>query len=128
MSGNEASSWKPQPTIILLGNKESKFSKSNKIVIPKVKDYGVVLDIIKHENFVFIVRTGSKNRYKGAMIQLVDLNDVSNFKVIKNDNMRWLDRIFKLNGNSTKLKFGSLTEINKGIDFIFDGKDINPIK
>ena len=27
-----------------------------------------------------------------------------------------------------KLKFGSLTEINKGIDFIFDGKDINPIK
>ena len=128
LSGNEASSWKPQPTIILLGNKESKFSKSNKIVIPKVKDYGVVLDIIKHENFVFIVRTGSKNRYKGAMIQFVDLNDVSNFKVIKNDNMRWLDRIFKLNGNSTKLKFGSLTEINKGIDFIFDGKNIKPIK
>ena len=128
LSGNEESSWKPQPPIILLGNKESKFSKSNKIVIPKVKDYGVVLDIIKHENFVFIVRTGSKNRYKGAMIQLVDLNDVSNFKVIKNDNMRWLDRIFKLNGNSTKLKFGSLTEINKGIDFIFDGKDIKPIK
>ena len=128
LSGNEESSWKPQPPIILLGNKESKFSKSNKIVIPKVKDYGVVLDIIKHENFVFIVRTGSKNRYKGAMIQLVNLNDVSNFKVVKNDNMRWLDRIFKLNGNSTKLKFGSLTEINKGIDFIFDGKDIKPIK
>ena len=62
------------------------------------------------------------------MIQFVDLNDVSNFKVIKNDNMRWLDRIFKLNGNSTKLNFGSLTEINKGIDFIFDGKNIKPIK
>ena len=128
LSGNEASSWKPQPTLILLGNKESKFSKSNKIVIPKVKDYGVVLDVIKHENFLFIARTGSKNRYKGGMIQLVDLNDVSNFKVIKNDNMRWLDRIFKLNGNSAKPEFGSLTEINKGIDFIFDGKDMKPIK
>ena len=128
LSGNEASSYKPSPTIILLGNKASKFSKSNKIIIPKVKDYGVVLDIIKHEKFVFIVRTGSKNRYQGAMIQLVDLDNISNFKVIKNDKMRWLDRIFKLNENSDKLKFGSLTDINKGIDFIFDGKDMKPIK
>ena len=129
IAGHEDEKYGALPTTILLGNKNNKFSKSNKITIPSVKGFGVVLDIIKHNNFLFIVRTGSKpNFYKGTLIQQLEINNISKYSVIKNKKMRWLDRIFYLKSSNSLPKFGSLTEINKGIDFIFDGKDMKPIE
>ena len=129
LAGHEDENHGAFPTIILLGNKNNKFSKNNKITIPKVKGYGVVLDVIRHKNFLFVVRTGSKeNFYKGSLIQQIDINNLSEFKVIENKNMRWLDRIFLIKNFGEFPKFGSLTEINDDLDFTFDGLNMKLIK
>ena len=85
--------------------------------------------ILKDKNFLFVVRTGSKeNFYKGSLIQQIDINNLSEFKVIENKNMRWLDRIFLIKNFGEFPKFGSLTEINDDLDFTFDGLNMKLIK
>jgi hypothetical protein len=87
------------------------------------------LDVIKHKKFLFVVRTGSKeNFYKGSLIQQIDINNTSEFKVLENKNMRWLDRIFLIKNFGEFPKFGSLTEINDDLDFTFDGLNMKLIK
>jgi len=125
VAGHEEDKHGSQPTVFLLGNKNNKFSNSKKLVIPKIKGYGIVLDVIKEGKNLFVLRTGSGNRaYKGAAIQNVSIENLTTINVLKRDNVRALSRIFRKADETGRLKFGSLTNKDSAMDFVFDGKEI----
>ena len=125
IAGHEDDKYGSQETIILLGNKSNKFSNDRKIVVPNVPGYGVVLDVIRQGDNLFVLRTSSKPHfYRGSMIQQVTLDGMKTVITLVNNEMMWLDRIFRQKTEGDKLIFGSLTNRNDSIDFTFDGKVI----
>ena len=122
LGGHEFDSYGAMETIILLGNKENKFSTSRKLRIPSIKNNGVPLDILKYKDYLFILRTGSKpNFYKGSLIQQVDLKNMETVSVIENKNIdHWLDRLFEIKVDIGPPKFGSFSYKNRGIEFVFE--------
>ena len=50
-------------TKILLGNLNNKFSTNKMILIPNVKGFGNVMDVIRVKDYLFIVRTGSGENF-----------------------------------------------------------------
>ena len=128
VAGHEDDKYGRQPTLFLLGNKNNKFSTSNKLVIPPVKGYGIVLDVIKEGDNLFVLRRGSGERaYKGAAIQNVNINSLETINVLKRENMKGIGRIFRKKDAKGRLKFGSLTNKYNDIDFVFSGKEIQLI-
>ena len=116
---DEEHSNRNQETIILLGNQNNKFSNNRTLKIPKVEGYGVVLDIIKEGEHLFVVRTGSnKSFYKGSVIQQLAIKSMKNIALLEVKDMYYLDRIFRTIGKDGKKIFGSLLPHNDNIDFV----------
>ena len=128
VAGHEDDKYGRQPTVILLGNKNNKFSSKQKITIPAVEGYGVVLDVIKVGKNLFVLRTGSGQKfYQGVVIQHVDIETLQTIKIQEKAEMKHVDRIFRKLDQAGRLKIGGLTSKENGIDFIFDGKEMMPI-
>ena len=71
------------PTKILLGNKNNKFSLNQMYLIPNVKGFDNVMDVIKVKDYLFVVRTGSgQNFYQGALIQQVSIKTMKTQPII----------------------------------------------
>ncbi len=121
IAGIENAQWEPQETLVLLGNKNNKFSSKQSLKIPAVKGYGVVLDVIKEGSHLYVLRTGSKpNYYKGSVIQQVAIDSMETVATLENQNMRWLDRIFRTIDEDGRIVFGSLTPKSNNIDFVVE--------
>ena len=106
---------------ILLGNQSNKFSNSRSLKIPNIEGYGVVLDIIKEGEHLFVLRTGSKkNFYKGSVIQQVAIKSMKNIALLEVKDMYYLDRIFRSVGKDGQIVFGSLIPHNNDIDFVLE--------
>ena len=114
------------PTKILFGNKDNKFSTNNMKLIPNVKGFENVLDVIKIKDYLFIVRTGSRpDFYKGALIQQVSIKTMKTVSIFKNQNMRWIRRIFALEADEKfKVRYGSLFLKTKGLDFYYRDNEV----
>ena len=114
------------PTKILFGNKDNKFSTNNMKLIPNVKGFKNVLDVIKIKDNLFIIRTGSSpDYYKGASIQQVSIKTMKTVSVYKNENMEWIRRIFTLKADENfKVRYGSLLIKTKGLDFYFRDHEV----
>jgi len=129
VAGHEDDKHGSQPTVFLLGNEKNKFSNDNKITIASVKGYGVVLDVIKEGKHLFLVRTGSgKRSYKGAVIQHFNLEKMETVDVIIDEDTKHGGRIFRKSDEKGRLRFGGLTDRSGGIDVVFDGEKLTPVK
>ena len=113
------------PTKILLGNKNNKFSLNQMNLIPNVKGFDNVMDVIKVKDYLFVVRTGSgQNFYQGALIQQVSIKTMKTVSIKKNENMEWIRRIFKLKSDKDNFRFGSLINKTKYLDFDFKNNEM----
>ena len=122
MFGHEYSNSKPHQTMILLGNNSKKFSTNKKLVVPAVEGWGTVLDMFVEGNNLFVLRSSSKPRYRGVMIQQVNVNTMKTVTTLKNKDMKWYSRIFKKKTKSG-FKYGGLTNESNSIDFkLVNGK------
>ena len=129
VAGHEDDKHGRQQTVFLLGGKSNKFSRKQQIVIPPVRGYGTVMDVIKEGKNLFVLRTGSGNRrYQGAVVQHVSMENVETVEIMENKETRHIDRIFQKSDKLGRLKFGGLTSEETGIDFIFDGKRMQPVE
>ena len=122
--GHEESNWKPFRSIILLGNAQNKFSTKNKLTIPPVKGWGTVMDVFKEGTNLFVLRSSANPRYRGAMIQQVDIATMTTIKTLKNSEMPWYSRIFRKNSGNGRVKFGGLTNEQNELDFVLDNNQI----
>jgi len=87
------------------------------------------MDVIKEGKNLFVLRTGSGNRrYQGAVVQHVSMENVETVEIMENKETRHIDRIFQKSDKLGRLKFGGLTSEETGIDFIFDGKRMQPVE
>ena len=128
VAGHEDDKHGKQPTIFLLGSKRNKFSKKQKLLVPPVQGYGVVLDVIKKGKNLFILRTGSGDRfYKGALVQHVSIDSLETIDTLENRDISHIDRIFLKSDDFGRLKFGGFTSKERGIDFIFNGERMQPV-
>ena len=120
MFGHEnKESWKPHRTMIHINNGSNKFSKRNSLIVPAVKDWGTVLDMFVEGDNLFVLRSSSKPRYRGNMVQHVDIRTMKTVSTIKNSDMDWYSRIFRKSDG----KYGSLTNTTNSLDFrLVDGK------
>ena len=129
VAGHEDDKHGRQPTVFLLGNKRNKFSRKQQIVIPPVQGYGIVMDVIKEGKNLFVLRTGSGNRvYQGAVVQHVSIENLETINILENTKTHHVDRIFRKSDASGRLKFGGFTNKETGIDFIFDGENMRPVR
>ena len=86
--------------------------------VPPIKGYGVVLDVIRHDDYLYVLRTGSREKfYKGALVQQISIQTMDTKDIIKNDKMRWVDRLFKLKHPFDRTLIGSLTRSSDQLDF-----------
>ena len=114
-----------ESTKILLGNHNNKFTSNKMILIPNVKGFGNVMDVVRVKDYLFIVRTGSgENWYKGALIQQVSIKSKKTVSIRKNENMDWIRRIFTLKSDKNIFRFGSLINKTKGLDFDFADSEV----
>ena len=118
VAGHEDVSHMPLKTLILLGNNQNKFSSQQSLKVPPIKGYGVVLDVIRHDDYLYVLRTGSREKfYKGALVQQISVQTMDTKDIIKNDKMRWVDRLFKLKYPFDRTLIGSLTRSSDQLDF-----------
>ena len=120
MFGHEnRESSKPHKTMILVNTGSNTFSTDNKLNVPAVKGWGTVLDMFVEGDNLFVLRSSSPKRYRGSLIQQVNINTMKTVANIKNDKMNWYSRIFRKSGG----KFGSLMNTSNDIDFrLVNGK------
>ena len=129
VAGHEEDKYGRQPTMFLLGNKRNKFSSKQKIMIPPVQGYGIVMDVIKEGKNLFVLRTGSGDRtYQGAVVQHVAIGSLKTLEILENKETSHVDRIFRKSDDFGRLKFGGLTNKETDIDFIFDEERVQPVK
>ncbi|MCH1515854.1 MAG: hypothetical protein L7U52_03995, partial [Alphaproteobacteria bacterium] len=86
------------------------------------------LDVIKEGKNLFILRTGSGDRfYKGALVQHVSIDSLETIDTLENRDISHIDRIFLKSDDFGRLKFGGFTSKESGIDFIFNGERMQPV-
>ena len=121
MFGHEESGWKPHKTMILLNDGSNKFSSKKSLVVPAIKGWGTVLDMIVEGDNLFVLRSSYKPRYQGVMIQQVDVKTMKTIATLKNKDAQWYSRIFRKR-SAEGIKFGGLTNETNVVDFeLIDG-------
>ena len=121
MFGHEESGWKPQKTMVLLNDGSNKFSKKKSVVIPALKGWGTVLDMAVEGESLFVLRSSYKPRYRGVVIQQVNVKTMKTIATLEDKNAQWYSRIFRKKSAGGSI-FGGLTNETNQVDFkLIDG-------
>ena len=119
--GHEESGWKPHKTMVLLNDGSNKFSKKKSVVIPALKGWGTVLDMAVEGESLFVLRSSYKPRYRGVVIQQVNVKTMKTIATLEDKNAQWYSRIFRKKSAGGSI-FGGLTNETNQVDFkLIDG-------
>ena len=123
--GHENDPYGKTKNTILWNNGSGRFSFSNQTKLPKMPDYGIVLDFQLHENHLMIIRTSDDPPYKGSAIQLVSLDNFKEVKAIKKDEHHpgYMQKIRR----GETFVYGTLDPYRIGNDFSYDNGEIRYI-
>ena len=116
MFGHEESGWKPQKTMVLLNDGSNKFSSKKSVVIPALKGWGTVLDMAVEGESLFVLRSSYKPRYRGVVIQQVNVKTMKTIATLEDKNAQWYSRIFRKKSAGGVI-FGGLTNETNQVDF-----------
>jgi hypothetical protein len=117
-------SWKPHQTMILINNGSNTFTKNNKVVVPAINGWGTVMDMFVEGENLFVLRSSSPKRYRGMLVQQVNIRTMKTVATLQNKNMQWYARIFRKQGGT----FGSLMNTSNNLDFKLVGGVIKPAR
>jgi hypothetical protein len=67
-------------------------------------------------------------RDEGAVIQHFNLEKMETVDVIIDEDTKHGGRIFRKSDEKGRLRFGGLTDRSGGIDVVFDGQKLTPVK
>ena len=123
--GHENDPYGKTRNTILWNDGSGKFSFSNQTKLPKMPDYGIVLDFQLHENHLIIIRTGDDPPYKGSAIQLVSLDNFEEVSTIKKD--EWHPSNMQKIRRGETFVYGTLDPYRIGNDFSYDSGEIRYI-
>ena len=62
------------------------------------------------------------------VVQHVSMESLKTVDILENTKTNHVDRIFRKSDTSGRLKFGGFTNKETGIDFIFDGENMQPVR
>lgn len=87
---------------VWLNSGDNNFRNSKRIRVPKIKNWGIVLDLAYHKGTLYLLRTGDgqtgKPFYEGRMIQAYDIASKQSEIVVQHNKARWLPWLFKTEG------------------------------
>ena len=110
-------------TKIFFNNGEGRFSSLRTAKIPKVQNFGIVLDYLVHGKWLFVVRTMSKPQpYVGGAIQQIDLETMAQVGLISKNSGIHVNRLRRLASASERITFGSPASYSRYHDFMLDQK------
>lgn len=122
LGGHEVDKHGTQPTKIYFNNGDGTFKKANSVTLPRLKDYGIVLDFLVYKNWIFVIRTrNSPKPYVGGAIQQIDLNSLRQVGVLSKANERHIGRLRRVIDLNGMMTFGSPEEYRNIYDFTVDG-------
>ena len=125
--GHENEPWGDGGTnnVILWNDGSGVFSNSNQTILPKMKNYGIVLDFQLHENHLIIIRTGDDPPYKNSAIQLISLDSFAEVNSIKKE--EWHPSSMQKMSHGESFVYGTLDPYRVGNDFFFENGEVHYI-
>ncbi len=108
-------------TQIFFNNGDGRFSSSRATRIPKLQNFGIVLDYLVYGKWLFVVRTMSKPQpYVGGAIQQIDLETMTQVGLIAKNDGRHVSRLRRFESTSGSIIFGSPAAYRNNFDFTVD--------
>ena len=122
--GHENEPWGDGGTnnVILWNDGSGVLSNSNQTILPKMKNYGIVLDFQLHENHLIIIRTGDDPPYKNSAIQLISLDSFAEVDTIKKE--EWSPSSMQKMSQGDSFVYGTLDPYRVGNDFFFENGEV----
>lgn len=120
VGGHEYRKSKPGlKTRIYWNDGKSNFSKGRSSLVPEVKDYGVPLEYLLWDNFLYVYRAESKRFHKSFAIQQINLDTLETKDVISGGKHS-IASFQRLKDNQGRIVFGNYSALGVGVEIDTD--------
>lgn len=121
VGGHEVDKYGSLETKIYFNDGRGRFSSSRTAKVPKVKNFGIVLDYLVYGKWLFVVRTmHHPQSYVGGAIQQIDLDSMTQVGLISKDSERHVANLRRIANGSGIMTFGSPMAFRNNYDFTVD--------